>query len=84
MKILEGRVLIKKLKEVKKSAVGLDIPSDNDSAPIAEIVLVSKEVEEIVSVGDKVYYMESREKGKCPYKGEEHFIISIGNILAII
>jgi len=85
MKILKGRVLIKKLDGAYKTKHGLEIPDDlTDSFPKAKIILLAKDVEGIVEIGDMVYYMEPREKGRCKYKGEEHFIVSIANIVAII
>ena len=89
MKIISGdeippRVLIKKITKPTTSKSGLTIPVDNDELPKAEVVIVSDKVEGIVSVGDKVYYIESREKGLVKYKGEDHFIVPIGQIVSII
>lgn len=89
MKIISGetiapRVLIKKIEKDTKRKSGIYIPPDNDALPQAEVIMVSKKVQDIVSPGDKVYYVETREKGRVKYKGEDHFIIPIGNIVAII
>jgi len=89
MKIISGesippRVLIKKIEEDSLSKAGLIIPRDNDALPLAEVVMVSEQVKDIVSVGDRVYYMETREKGRVKYKGLDHFIVPIGNIVSII
>ena len=84
MRILTGRVLIKKLEEERTSDNGFVMHRDPDDLPEAEIILVADDVSDIVSVGDKVYYMEPREKGKCMYKGKEHFIIPLANIIAVL
>ena len=84
MRILTGRVLIKKLKESRTSNNGLVIGRDPDDLPEAEVVLIADDVSNIVSVGDKVYYTTPRENGKCMYNDKEHFIIPISNIIAVI
>ena len=89
MKIISGesippRVLIKKIEEDRLSKAGLIIPRDNDALPVAEVIMVSEQVKDIVSVGDRVYYLETREKGRIKYKGSDHFIVPIGNIISII
>jgi len=79
------RVLIKKLNKETKSKAGLFIPSDNDELPKAEIVMVSESAKDVVSVGDTVYYIENtRDMGRCKFKGKEHFAIPIGQLVAII
>lgn len=83
MKILSGRVLIKKIEDPIDNN-GFVLPRDDDELPEANIILVSDDVKDIVSEGDKVYYIESRERGKCYYKDEEHFIIPISNIVAVL
>lgn len=89
MKIVSGegippRVLIKKLESETVSKSGLSIPADNDELPKAEILAVSDSAKDIVSVGDKVYFIESREKGQVKYEGKNHFIIPVGQLVAII
>ena len=89
MKIVAGesippRVLIKKLTSETISKSGLSIPSDNDELPKAEIMGVGESAKDIVSVGDVVYYLESREKGLVKFQGKDHFIIPVGQIVAII
>lgn len=89
MKIVSGegippRVLIKKLKNETISKSGLGIPADNDELPKAEIIDVSDSAKDIVSVGDIVYYIESREKGQVKYQGKDHYIIPVGQLVAII
>jgi len=85
-RILQGRVLIKKIEASTKSKGGLTIPLDADSLPQAEIVMIATEVENegLVAIGDKVYYQEARERGRCKHNGEDHFIIPIANVIAII
>tara|TARA_R110000803_G_scaffold78075_2_gene143085 strand:+ start:1967 stop:2257 length:291 start_codon:yes stop_codon:yes gene_type:complete len=89
MKIISGddiptRVLIKKLKEDSISKSGLTIPLDNDALPQAEVIMISEKAEGILAVGDRVYYMETREKGRVKYEGEDHFLVPIGNIISVI
>tara|TARA_R110002167_G_scaffold331706_1_gene538409 strand:- start:59537 stop:59815 length:279 start_codon:yes stop_codon:yes gene_type:complete len=92
MRVLSGRVLIKKLTGTSQTQNGLTIPDDADSAPKALVVLMAEDVESMVGkdgapvllIGDEVYYMEPREKGKCMYNEEEHFIVPIANIIAVI
>ena len=84
-KDIPTRVLIKKIDDPIKMDSGIEIPPDKDQLPRAEIVMVTEAVGDIVRVGDIVYYLEnSRDMGRCPYKGEEHFVTLIGNIIAII
>ena len=83
-KILYNRVLIKKIETPTETVSGLTLMIDADSLPQAEIVMLSAEVKGIVEVGDRIYYQESRERGRCKYKGEDHFIIPIANVIAII
>lgn len=87
MKILGDRVLIRKYEIVTKDEnSGMEWGSDGDSLPRAEVILVSDELKDkgIVSEGDHVHYIEPREKGKCKYNGEEHFIVPISSIVAIL
>ena len=89
MKIISGkdippRVLIKKIETPTKIGSGLEIPMDTDNLPKAKIIMVAETIEDIVKVGDIVYYLNARDLGKCLYKGEEHYISSIGNIIAIL
>lgn len=86
-KVLGSRILIKKLGS-KQNIGSLVIEDDGESLPIAEVVLVSKEVldNELIDInpGDMIHYMESRETGKCSHNGSEHFIIPISNAVAIL
>lgn len=89
MKIVSGegippRVLIKKLKNETISKSGLHIPTDNDELPKAEIIDVADSAKDIVSIGDKVYFIEAREKGRVKFEGKDHFIIPVGQLVAII
>lgn len=83
-KEIPGRVLIKKLQNKTLSKSGLSIPSDNDELPKAEILGVGESAQGIVSVGDQVYYIEGREKGRVKFQGKDHYIIPVGQIVAII
>lgn len=85
--VLGSRILIKKLSSATN--VGdIVIRDDGESLPIAEVIMVSAEVENSdhnrVKPGDRIHYTESRETGKCSHKGEEHFIIPISNACAIL
>ena len=89
MKIVSGegivpRVLIKKLENETTSKTGIIVPTDNDELPKAEIIKVSDSAKDIVSVGDHVYYIESRERGRVKYQGKDHYIIPVGQLVAII
>jgi co-chaperonin GroES (HSP10) len=82
-KILEGRVMIKALESTRTTASGLEFKDDGESLPIAEVVMVAEGIDQ-VSVGDKIHYTIGRESGKCRHNGDEHFIIPIGNAIAIV
>ena len=92
MKLISGenipdRVLIKPLREPTKTTGGLEIPVDNEQLPKAEIIQVTPKVQEILKLneGDIVYYIEnSRNMGTVTYQGEGHYVLEIGNIVAII
>ena len=79
------RVLIKKIEEETKSKGGiLDLKADADELPKAEIIMISDKVKDILSVGDKVYYVNSiRGLGKVMHEGKEHWTVEIGNIVGI-
>ena len=85
--VLGTRILIKKLSS-SQNIGDIVIQDDGESLPIAEVVLVSAEVESNeynrVKVGDTIHYTESRETGKCSHNGAEHFIIPISNAVAIL
>lgn len=81
-KILGTRIMIKKLKNDLKTEAGLIIEDDGESLPLAEVVLISEEITQ-VEVGETIHYTAARESGKCRHKGEEHFIISIANAVAV-
>ena len=85
MKLLGDKILLKKYTVTTvDEASGVEWGSDGDILPRAEVILASDDVSEIVKVGDHVYYVEPREKGKCKYNGEEHFIVPISALVAII
>ena len=83
MRILSGRVLIKK-HEDKEDVGAMTWSQDDDELPKATVVLVADDVKSIVAAGDEIYYMESRERGKCRYQDSEHFIIPIANVIAVL
>lgn len=90
MVLLGDKLLIKKIEKSRVLASGLTIGSDKDDVPVAEVVLVSPDVEKkkdvvnIPKVGDEVHYILPREKGRCTYKGEEHFIVPLSSAIAIL
>jgi co-chaperonin GroES (HSP10) len=82
-KVVNGRVLLKRLAGTIKTEGGLEIKDDGLSLPVAEVVLVGEKVD-VTQPGDFVHYLEPREPGKCKHNGEDHFIIQAGNIIAIL
>ena len=90
--VLGARIMIKKLENKQETSSGLKIDDDGESLPIARIVLVSKELEAQMDkdnigrlkAGDIIHYTVARESGRCRHNGEEHFIISIANAVAIL
>lgn len=82
-KLLEGRIMIKKLESNHKTSSGLEFRDDGESLPIAEVVMLAQDIDQ-VHVGDKVHYTIGRESGKCRHNGDEHFIIPIANAIAVI
>jgi len=82
--ILEGRVLIKALEEgTKTEGSGLFIPEDSDSLPRATVIMIADNITTLEE-GDTVYFVKPREKGRVTHNGEEHFIVPISAIAAII
>ena len=81
-RVLGTRIMIKKLDGKRETASGLTIEDDGESLPLATVVMVSDEITQ-VEVGDTIHYTVARESGKCRHKGEEHYIISIANAVAI-
>ncbi|QQV89736.1 chaperonin Cpn10 [Cellulophaga phage Calle_1] len=91
MKILGDRIMIKPYKEnTVDEGSGMTFRPDDDNIPSAVVVMVSEELkskEEFVNipeVGDRVFYVRPREKGKCQYEDKDHYIIPIANIVAIL
>ena len=91
MKLLNDKVLIKNYTVTTVNPdSGISWESDIDYLPRAEVIAVSKELQNakdkvnVPSVGDKIYYVVPREKGKIKFNGEEHFAIPFGSIVAII
>jgi len=81
-KVLGARILIKK-KGFQQQIGDLVIEDDGQSLPVAEVILVAEQVEDL-KVGDLIHYTESRETGKCSHNGEEHFVIPVSNAVAIL
>lgn len=90
MVLLGDKLLIKKIEKNRVLASGLTIGSDKDELPIAQIVLVSPDLDKnkalvnIPKVGDEIYFIVPREKGRCSYNGEEHFIVPLSSAIAIL
>jgi len=77
------RVVIKRLEAEEKTASGIVLPSQAKEKPqMAEVIAVSKEVEEI-KVGDTVVF---KKYGGTEIKvdGEEVMICDVADILAIM
>jgi len=91
MKLLNDRVLIRPytLTKVDKGS-GMEWSTDGEYLPRAEVIAVSQELQnvkdkvDVPNVGDHVYYVEPREKGKINFNEEEHFAIPFGSLVAII
>jgi len=81
--VLGARIMIKALEDKMTTEGGLEISDDGESLPLAEVIDISDEVTR-VEVGDVIHYMKSRESGKCRHKGEEYFIIPVGQAVAIV
>jgi co-chaperonin GroES (HSP10) len=90
LKVIHGddippRVMIRKVDHVtKKKGSGMEVPPDMDEMPKAMVIQVPEPYQHIVSEGSLVYYMETREKGKVKHDDQEHNIVAIGQIVAII
>lgn len=91
MRLLNDRILLKKYTvTTKDTASGLEWESDGDYLPRAEVIAVSEELQNaedkvnVPVVGDHVYYVEPREKGKIKFNETEHFAIPFGSLVAII
>jgi co-chaperonin GroES (HSP10) len=91
MKLLNDRVLIKRYttSTIDKDT-GMEWRVDGDYLPRAEVIAISDELKmssdkvNVPNVGDHVYYVEPREKGKIKFNEEDHFAIPFGSIVAII
>ena len=79
------RVLIKKITEKTKSKRGsIELRADAEELPRAEVIMVPDQIKDIVSPGDKVYYIENkRGRSKVIFKGQEHWMVDVGSIVAI-
>lgn len=91
MKLLNDRVLLKRYTVTKvDEASGIAWQSDGEYLARAEVIAVSEELVNaedkvnVPKVGDHVYYVEPREKGKINFNDEEHFAIPFGSLVAII
>ena len=91
MKLLNDRVLLKRYTVTTVGQLsGIAWESDGDYLLTAEVIAVSEELANakdkvnVPVVGDHVYYVEPREKGKIKFNGEEHFAIPFGSLIAII
>lgn len=77
------RVVIKRLEAEEKTASGIVLPSQAKEKPqMAEVIAVSKEVEEI-KVGDKVVF-KKYVGTEIKVDGEEVMICEVADILAIM
>lgn len=91
MRLLNDKILLKKytVTTVDRES-GIEWKSDGEYLPRAEVIAVSQELVEakdkvnVPEVGDHVYFVEPREKGKITHNEEEHFAIPFGSLVAII
>ena len=91
MRLLNDKILLRPYTVTTVSAdSNLEWQSDGEYLPRAEVIAVSKELQEardtvnVPEVGDHVFYVEPREKGKIKFNEEEHFAIPFGSLVAII
>tara|TARA_R110002167_G_scaffold43330_4_gene130964 strand:- start:16390 stop:16665 length:276 start_codon:yes stop_codon:yes gene_type:complete len=91
MKLLNDRVLLKRYSEKETDVKsGLTFSAEPDYLPKAEVVAVSQALQDakdkvnVPKVGDRVYFVEPREKGKIKFNGDEHFAVRFGDLVSII
>jgi co-chaperonin GroES (HSP10) len=91
MKLLNDKILLKKytVTTVDEDSQ-MEWKADEEYIPRAVVIAVSEELQQakdkvnVPLVGDCVYYVEPREKGKINYNEEEHFAVPFGSLVAII
>lgn len=91
MKLLNDRILVRKYSVTTVDEDSqMEWRTEGDYLPRAEVIAVSEELSNnkdrvnVPVVGDHVFYVEPREKGKIKYDNEEHFAIRFGDLVAII
>tara|TARA_R110002073_G_scaffold3315_6_gene22345 strand:+ start:8495 stop:8770 length:276 start_codon:yes stop_codon:yes gene_type:complete len=91
MKLLNDKILIKRYTTTTvHEGSGMSFSTDAEYLPRAEVIAVSEELTmakdkvNVPVVGDHVYFVEPREKGKIKFNEEEHFAIPFGSLVAII
>lgn len=91
MKLLNDRILLKRYTVTTVDQdTGMEWKTDGEYLPRGEVIFVSEELQNaedkvnVPKVGDHVYYVEPREKGKIKFNEEEHFAIPFGSLVAII
>jgi len=91
MRLLNDRVLLRRYTVTTvDQGSGVEWQSEGDYLPRAEVIAVSQELQNaedkvnVPKVGDHVYYVEPREKGKIKFNESEHFAVPFGSLVAII
>ena len=86
MKPLNGNILLKKELKENKTASGIVLSQKKEEEDFAHVVALSEdeEVKKLgLKVGDKVMY-KSYSETKVTYEGEEYFVLSYKDILAVL
>ena len=86
IKPLNGNILLKKELKENKTASGIVLSQKKEEEDFAHVVALSEdeEVKKLgLKVGDKVMY-KSYSETKVTYEGEEYFVLSYNDILAVL
>ncbi|MDD7735853.1 MAG: co-chaperone GroES [Bacilli bacterium] len=86
IKPLNGNLVLKKELKENKTASGIVLSQKKEEEDFAHVVALSEdeEVKKLgLKVGDKVMY-KSYSETKVTYEGEEYFVLSYKDILAVL
>ena len=86
IKPLNGNLVLKKELKENKTASGIVLSQKKEEEDLAHVVALSEdeEVKKLgLKVGDKVMY-KSYSETKVTYEGEEYFVLSYKDILAVL
>ena len=86
IKPLNGNLVLKKELKENKTASGIVLSQKKEEEDFAHVVALSEdeEVKKLgLKVGDKVMY-KSYSETKVTYQGEEYFVLSYKDILAVL